>query len=58
MGNRFMDLVEANKQREHELRMNRRRSAWGWAVAGGLFAVAAAVNGRRKDTDIVIIDED
>lgn len=59
MGNRFMDLIEANKQREHELRMKRRNSAVGWAVVGGIFGVAAALSGlRRRDNDTVYIVED
>lgn len=48
----FNDLVEANRQRDHELRMARNRNRAIWAVLGAIIAVLALVSGRRQEVVI------
>lgn len=48
----YYDLVEANKQREHELKMARSKNRAIWAVLGAIAAVLALMSGRKQDVTV------
>ena len=53
---RFMDLVEANRERDHKERMARRRARYGWAAVAAVFGVAALVKNHNDNNTIEIIE--
>ena len=56
-GKRYHDLVEANKQRAHEARMERRSSNNKKLIIGGLIVIGVVLANRRHQTETIEIHE-